>query len=93
MDIIANQPYFTVTRFIDGIVQYQKEEQHEITLSSNFVCTSNDTFLMEEVLDMSFRAFADKMGFLYLHTIKGMYSYTVKTRPDTFINEFKQLKS
>jgi hypothetical protein len=92
VDILANQPYFKVRRVIEGNTQYEIEEEHEITLSSERLCTSVDTFLMDEILDISFRFFAKEMGFFYLHTTKGMYAYTVKTDPQPFIDQFRLTK-
>ncbi|MGM0875315.1 MAG: hypothetical protein ACQEWV_11030 [Bacillota bacterium] len=92
MEILANLPYIKVIRFIEDNTQYQKEEEHKITLSSERVCTSFDSFLLDEVLDISYRFFSKDMGFLYLHTTKGMYSYTVKTSPKSFIDQFKRIR-
>lgn len=92
MEIIAKIPYVIVNRRIEDNTQFHKEEEHKITLSYERVITSFDSFLLEEVLDISYRFFSAEMGFLYLHTTKGMYSYTVKTSPEHFIEQFKQMK-
>ncbi|TXC93113.1 hypothetical protein FS935_02670 [Metabacillus litoralis] len=93
MEIIAKIPYVIVNRKIEDNTQLHKEEEHKITLSCERVVTSFDSFLLEEVLDISFRFFSsEEMGLLYLHTTKGMYSYTVKTSPQHFIEQFKQMK-
>ncbi|WP_226666590.1 hypothetical protein [Metabacillus litoralis] len=92
MEIIANIPYIKVTRVIEDNTQWHKEEEHKITLSYERVFTTFDSFLLEEVLDISYRFLSAEMGFLYLHTTKGMYSYTVKTSPQHFIERFKQMK-
>lgn len=92
MKILANLPYIKVTKVIKDNTQYHKEEEHNITLSSERVCTSFDSFLLNEVLDISYRFLSKDMGFLYLHTTKGMYSYTVKTSPQSFIDQFKHIR-
>jgi hypothetical protein len=93
VEILANLPYIKVIRIIEDNKQYQKEEEHKITLSSEQVCTSFDSFLLDEVLDISYRFFSKELGFLYLHTTKGMYSYTVKTSPQPFIDQFKRIRN
>ena len=92
MEILANLPYIIITRSIENNIQFQREEEHEITLSSQQVCTSFDSFLLDEVLDISYRFFSKEMGFLYLHTTKGMHAYAVKTSPQPFIEKFKSIK-
>ncbi|MBO1512139.1 hypothetical protein [Metabacillus bambusae] len=92
MEILANLPYIIITRSIENNIQFQREEEHEITLSSQRVCTSFDSFLLDEVLDISYRFFSKDMGFLYLHTTKGMHAYAVKISPQPFIEKFKSIK-
>jgi hypothetical protein len=90
--IIADIPYIKVVRMIEHNTQYHKEEVHYITLSKEKVITFDDSFLLHEVLDISYRFFSKEMGFLYLHTTKGMYSYTVRTNPQSFIDHYKRIK-
>lgn len=92
MNIIAHLPYIKVKRTIEDNVQNHKEEEYIIELSSYGIQTAYDTFLLEEVLDISYRDFSQHLGLLYLHTIKGLYPYTVKTNPQSFIREFKKIK-
>lgn len=92
MEIIANIRYMKVTRVIENNVQNYKEEEHVITLTTNGIETSCDTFSLAEVLDISFRDFSQQLGLLYLHTTKGMYSYTVRINPQIFIKKFKEVK-
>lgn len=92
MTIIANLQYMTVSRMIMNNKQYYKEEIHNLTLSKERVITSEDAFLLDEVLDISYRFFSKEMGFIYLHTSKGLYSYTIKTSPLSFIEQFKRIK-
>ncbi|WP_299088553.1 hypothetical protein [uncultured Metabacillus sp.] len=92
MPILANLPYSKVTRWIEENRRFHKELEYEIVLTTERLCTSFDTFLLKEVLGISYRFFSENTGFLYLHTTKGMYSYTVKTNPEHFINQFKQIK-
>ncbi|WP_052737879.1 hypothetical protein [Bacillus sp. SA1-12] len=92
MEFLANLPYSKVTRIIEENRQFHKEVEHELVLTTEQICTTFDTFLLKEVLDVSFRYFSENIGFLYLHTTKGMYSYTVKTSPENFIKQFKEIK-
>jgi hypothetical protein len=92
VEILANLPYIIITRSIENNIQFQREEEYEITLSSQRVCTSFDSFLLDEVLDISYRFISKDMGFLYLHTTKGMHAYAVKTSPQPFIEKFKSIK-
>ena len=90
--ILAHLPYLKVTRFIEENIQNQKEEEHMMKLSTNGIKTSFDNFSLEEILDISYRDFSQQMGLLYLHTTKGLYSYTIRINPQIFIMQFKKIK-
>lgn len=92
MKVIANLPYITVTRNIEENIIYHKEEQHKITLSTSEISTSFETFLLKDVLDISYRIISSDIGFLYLHTTRGMYSFQMRSNPEQFIEEFKKIK-
>ncbi|WP_026560772.1 hypothetical protein [Bacillus sp. J37] len=92
IEVLANIRYMKVTRVIEKNVQNHREEEHVITLTTKGIETSCDTFSLAEVLDISFRDFSQQLGLLYLHTTKGMYSYTVRINPQIFIKKFKEVK-
>ncbi len=91
--MIAQLPYIKVIRSIEENQQHYKEEEYMIAFSVEAVWTDGEVFHQHEVLDMSFRPFSNQMGLIYLHTIKGLYCYTIKENPKMFIETFKLLKS
>ncbi|MGM8365816.1 hypothetical protein ACLIBG_10105 [Virgibacillus sp. W0181] len=93
MRLIAKQPYIKVIREVTRIEKKETEEERMLYLYENKVVTEYREFPIEEVLDMSYRKIGTKGGLLLMHTTKGLYSYTVKTGTEDFINAFQTYKS
>ncbi|WP_077329606.1 hypothetical protein [Virgibacillus siamensis] len=85
MKLIAKQPYVKVQRVVNSIEQKDIEEERVLYLYDEKVVSEHHEFPIQNILDMSYRTVGSKGGLLYLHTIKGIYSYTVKTSPEAFI--------
>lgn len=90
MRLIAVQPYIKVERTVSSIQQEDVEDERKIYLYDDKVMTRHREFPTNEVMDMSYRTFGDKGGLLYIHTLKGVFSYTVKSSPEQFIQAFKK---
>lgn len=90
MYLIAQQPYFKVERQVSRIEQIDTEHKRTIYLYNEKVVTEHREFRIQDVLDMSYRQVASKGGLLYLHTSQGVFSYTVKSSPEKFIQLFKE---
>lgn len=90
MYLIAEQPYFKVQREVSSIEQRDVEYERTIYMYNEKIVTQHREFSIENVLDMSYRVIGKEGGLLYLHTNKGVYSYTVKSSPQQFINAFKE---
>ena len=88
MKPIAIQPYFKIRREVSSIEQRDIEEQRNLYLYDDKIITEHREFPMEQVLDVSYREFGKKGGLLYLHTLKGVFSYQVKSTPKSFIDAF-----
>ncbi|MCU9613399.1 hypothetical protein OEV98_07500 [Caldibacillus lycopersici] len=94
MKIIASQPYWKVLREVDTMELVQKyiEQERHLLLYGDKIVTHHREFPLENVHDISFRAFGVGGGTLYLHTNTGLYSYQVKTSPENFINAYLSIK-
>ncbi|MBP1949402.1 hypothetical protein [Virgibacillus litoralis] len=90
MYLIAEQPYYKVQREVSSIDQRDVEYERTIYMYNDKIVTQHREFSIENVLDMSYRVIGQKGGLLYLHTNKGVYSYTVKSSPQQFIDAFKE---
>ena|SRR5690625_2380638 len=89
MNLLAVQPYIKVIREVTSIEQTDIEEERNMYLYDDKLVTKHREFPLEDVFDISYREFGQKgNGLLYVHTIKGVFSYTVKTSTDDFINAF-----
>jgi hypothetical protein len=89
MGLIAKQPYVKVERKMSSIEQWDEEEERMIYLYDEKVVTKRREFPIKDVLDVSYKEVAGKGGILYLHTLKGVFPYTVKASPKSFIDAFK----
>lgn len=89
MEWIAKQQYVKVQREVIDLEQKDIEHERFIYLYPDRVVTKHRTFPIQEVMDMSYRKIAGEGGLLYLHTIGGVFSYTVKTSPGKFVEAFR----
>lgn len=90
MYLIAEQPYFKVQREVNSTEQINVEYERLLYLYDDKVVTKYREFPISDVLDMSHRVVGGEGGVLYLHTIKGVFAYTVKTSPQPFVDAFKE---
>ncbi|WP_251283248.1 hypothetical protein [Cytobacillus sp. AMY 15.2] len=90
--IIASHPFITVTRKIDWNQQQYIEQELYLYLYEDHILSPSEKFLLDEVWDMSYRNSNCEIGFLYLHTSRGLFSFQVKSEPSHFINLYKDLK-
>lgn len=90
MCLIAEQPYVKVEREITSIEQLKTEHERTIYLYTDKIVTQHREFSIKNVLDISYRTFGKEGGLLYIHTSGGLFTYTVKTSPQAFIDAFEE---
>ena len=90
MHIIAKHPYYKVTREVSSVEQKDVEEERYLSLYEEKISSQFRDFPIKDVFDISYRMISKGIGFLYLHTSKGVYSYKIKTPPDPFIEAFQK---
>lgn len=92
MEKLATHPYVSITRTIHWEEQLITEHHHQLTLYQDRLTDHTQTFTLHEILNVSYKAFNDQYGLLYVHTIKGLYPYKVKEHPKGFLTTFEQMK-
>lgn len=90
MDLLASQSYVKIEREVTSIKQVDTEDKRTLYLYPDRIVSKHRVFPIEEVSDISYRQFGQQNGLLYLHTNRGLFSYTVKSPPDDFLNTFKK---
>jgi len=90
MQLIAVQPYIKVERQVTRTEQIDTKHERMIYLYNEKIMTKYREFSIDQVKDMSYRRITGNNGLLYLHTSHGVYSYTVNTSPEAFIQKFKE---
>ncbi|WP_121616087.1 hypothetical protein [Virgibacillus halodenitrificans] len=89
MYLIARQPYSKVERVISSAGQQHIKHQRMMYMYEEEIVTQYHTFPLEIVNDVSFRKINGSGGLLYLHTMKGVFTYMVAQPPYLFIQAFK----
>lgn len=90
MEPIDVQPYYKIQREVSSIEQKNVELERNIYLYHDKIVTQHREFPMNQILDMSYRKFGKSGGLLYLHTLRGVFSYHVKSSPQRFIDSYKE---
>ncbi|TYR81518.1 hypothetical protein FZC66_06670 [Priestia megaterium] len=90
--IISTISYTRITRKIKFHQQHYIKTEHDLHLFQDRIQTANKAFVLDHVLDISYKPFSLKSGLLYLHTNQGVFTYEVMTDPYSFIEEYKKLK-
>jgi hypothetical protein len=89
---IASLTYFTIERSIDWFEQKHMQTTRTLLLYEESIASSDQTFSLEHVHDISYRKFSNGTGLFYLHTNRGVFTYGVHDNPSEFINSYKRLK-
>lgn len=90
MAYLAAQPYIKIKREVTSTKQIDTEHDRMLYLYANRIVTEHREFPLADVIDVSSRKFGTTNGLLYIHTSSGLFSYTVKTSVEEFINIYKK---
>ncbi|MFX3632759.1 MAG: hypothetical protein ACE3L7_06760 [Candidatus Pristimantibacillus sp.] len=91
MDWLAVQPYYKVAREVTSLEQKTVVQNRLMYLYKERIVTKYREFPIIEVFDLSYRSMGGDEGLLYLHTKQGVFSYTISTDPNSFIEAYKNL--
>lgn len=89
---ISSLNYFTIERSIDWFEQKQQQTVRTLLLFEESIISSDHTFSLEHVHDVSYRPFSNGTGLFYLHTNRGVFTFGVNENPKEFIKSYKYLK-
>jgi hypothetical protein len=89
---ISTLTYILVERIMGWYDQKTNRTIHHIHLYADMISTTQNTFRLEHVHDMSYKPFSNGAGFFYLHTTQGVFTYEVDTDPTNFIQTYKNLR-
>lgn len=89
MDVLATQRYSKVVRKVTKLEKTAVEDKRMLYLYPDRLVTAYREFPIHEIIDMSFREVGGSGGLLYVHTVGGVFSYTVESSPMEFIRTFK----
>lgn len=91
MRLIASQPYIKIERIVSSLEQKDIEHQRTVYLYEDRITTRHREFPMKDVLSVSQKRIGSIGGLLYIHTASGLFSYTIQTPADAFIQAFEQI--
>ncbi|SET21647.1 hypothetical protein SAMN05216389_10717 [Oceanobacillus limi] len=89
-EIIAEQTYYKMERRISSVDQIDIEHERTLYLYNDRIISKHREFSIQEIMDVSYRKLGQEGGLLYLHTKRGVFSYTVKSSPDNFVERCKE---
>ncbi|MBD7968406.1 hypothetical protein [Paenibacillus gallinarum] len=87
---IAIQPYYKMERKIHSLDMEIIEHQRLLKLYPDKIVSAYREFPIEKVFDLSYRSMGSGHGMLYIHTQQGVYPYTLRENPKSFILAVKQ---
>ncbi|MFC7320132.1 hypothetical protein [Halobacillus campisalis] len=90
--MIYSQPIVWTTRKIKHNQQHYIEKEASVDLYKDEVVTPFERFTIKEIHDVSYRPLPGKLSFFYLHTVRGVYTYRVKSSPEEWIAEYKKIQ-
>lgn len=88
MKLLAEQHYIKIERHVNGLEQKSIESSRILYLYDEKVVSKHREFPIQDVSDVTYRKVGPDGGMLYVHTMKGLYSYIVKSSPMDFVNTF-----
>lgn len=86
---IKSQPYIKVIRQVDRIEKREIREQRYLYLYEDRLESKFHSFTLSEIMDLSFKKLQGDGGILFIHTDHGVYSYTVNSSPECFMEACK----
>jgi hypothetical protein len=92
MKPLATHCCYEVRQEIGWIEKRTVESSFDMKLFDDFIAVKEEEYPLWTVWDISYRK-KGKIGFLYLHTSKGVRSYLIKDNPVDFIDAYKKQKA
>lgn len=91
MEIIARHPYIKVIREITKLEKLETKEERELTLYETKLTTKHREFLIEDLIKIATRKIGKNGGMIFIHTERGVFTYTVETIDKNFIHTVNNL--
>lgn len=91
MDIIAKHPYIKVIREVTGLEKTETKDHRELKLYKSKLTTRHREFLIEDLIDVATRIIGEDGGLIFIHTTRGLFTYTVETIDQNFIHTVSNL--
>lgn len=92
-EVIHSLSYISIQRIVDRLEQSFQKSFHTIRLFQDCITTAQRTFLLHQVLDVSYRPFSGETGLFYLHTHEGVFAFEIVEEPEEFMIMFKKLQN
>lgn len=93
MSMLAIHPCLQIHHEIGPIEKRIVEHCFDMKLFRDELTVNNESFPVRCIFDISYRKKPDSdvIGFVYLHTNKGVRTYYTREEPDAFIQAFQDL--
>ncbi|ADC50411.1 MULTISPECIES: hypothetical protein [Alkalihalophilus] len=90
---LATQRCIEISQEIGWTEKRIVETSYDMFLFEDKLTVKDDHYPIQSIFDISYRKKPEKdaMGFLYLHTNRGVRTYYIKEEPIALINAYRQL--
>lgn len=94
MKLLAVQPCVEVHQEVSPIEKKFVEIHYDMKLFEDKITVKDDYYPITAIFDISFRKKEEKgaMGYIYLHTNRGVRTYYIKEDAEPFIEAYQKLK-
>ncbi|GAE35080.1 hypothetical protein [Halalkalibacter akibai] len=95
MNLLASQTCVEIRQEIGWTEKRIVETKFDIHLFENQLTVKDDVFPLTSIFDISYRKKpeTDAMGFLYIHTDKGVRTFYIKEDAYSLVSAYRKLKS
>ncbi|MCD8511687.1 MAG: hypothetical protein LRY73_18775 [Bacillus sp. (in: Bacteria)] len=95
MKLLAVQPCVEIHQEVSPIDKKFVEVNYEMKLYEDKITVKEDYYPITTIFDISYRKKEEEgaIGYIYLHTSRGVRTYYIKEEAESFINAYQKLKS
>ncbi|QQK75668.1 hypothetical protein HUG15_08875 [Salicibibacter cibarius] len=90
--LVNSQPITHIEQKIGAIEKHTEQYKTDMNLYRDRIDIDGDSYPIAEIFDISYRYKENEVGFLYLHTSRGVRSYYITENPESFISSFREVE-
>ncbi|MFA9559740.1 hypothetical protein ACERII_20730 [Evansella sp. AB-rgal1] len=95
MTLLATHQCYEVKQVVSPLEKRYEEHFFDMNLYDDMITVKHDKYPITTIFDISYRRKEEQgaIGYIYLHTSRGVRTYYIKEEPASFIDAYIQLKA